>query len=240
VDEIHPIPVRIGRIGAESIRATTPFSAPQVHYIVMPMSQDAFVKLNKKESQAILKEVNPAVEGGKFNPDTVTILAQDLSFYPEYRFLDVADFSTMPAFQRFVVVGCDKCTVLNGTNEPIYELNKKIPVKLNKDNVIEYVRFFFNQVRGRSGRFTIIESIDDIAWREEPAPAVRKAIGQLLEPLELLGADAKGFRVEARMLSKSALYRVRINIGSDGQIGMPEDMELLIEDMPVFDDTLGQ
>lgn len=204
------------------------------------MTQDAFVKLNKKESQAILKEVNPAVEGGKFNPDTVTILAQDLSFYPEYRFLDVADFSTMPAFQRFVVVGRDRCTVLNGTNEPIYELNKKIPVKLNKDNVIEYVRFFFSQVKGRSGRFTIIESIDDIAWREEPAPAVRKAIGQLLEPLELLNADGKGFRVEARMLSKSSLYRVTMTVGNDGQIGMPEDMELLIEDMPVFDDTLGQ
>ena len=50
------------------------------------MLQDALVKLDQEESAALLQEINPRLEGGPFAPGTVTILGQELSFYPGYRF----------------------------------------------------------------------------------------------------------------------------------------------------------
>lgn len=203
------------------------------------MPQDAFAKLDKKESQTVVDSINPALEGGSFDAETVTILAQNLSFYPGYRFLDIADFSAVPALQRFAVHSRDRTVLLNGTNEPIYELNKNIPVKLDKDNIFDYARFFFSHVRGRHGRFIITESVENIAWREEPPPAVRKAVGQLLEPLELSGMEGGAFKLTARILFRDSLFRAVITVKPDGTVGISQE-ELLLEDIPVLDDTFGQ
>jgi hypothetical protein len=203
------------------------------------MAQDAFTKLDKKESQDVVASINPVLEGGAFDAETVTVLAQDLSFYPGCRFLDVADFSAVPALQRFAVYGPGRAVLLNGTNEPIYQLNKDVPLSLNDGNIFDYVRFFFGHVRGRHGRFIITESVEDIAWREEPPPAVRKAVGQLLEPLELASAADGTYKLAARILFRDSLFKATITVQPDGNVGISQE-ELLIEDIPVLDDTFGQ
>ncbi len=203
------------------------------------MPQDAFAKLDKKESQTVVESVNPVLEGGSFDAETVTVLAQNLSFYPGCRFLDIADFSAVPALQRFAVNGKGRTILMNGTNEPIYELNKNVPVKLDENNIFDYVRFFFSHVRGRHGRFIITESVEDIAWREEPPPAVRKAVGQLLEPLEITATQGGAFKLSARILFRDSLFKTVIAVGPDGTVGISNE-ELLLEDIPVLDDTFGQ
>lgn len=64
----------------------------------------------------------------------------------------------------------DGITVLDWTNAPIYKLNESVPIVLDDKTVGFYVRFFFTYVRGRHGRFLIVESVDDIAWKDEPPP----------------------------------------------------------------------
>src|SRR5688572_20432938 len=112
------------------------------------MFQDAFIKLEKDECRQVLEEINPALGGGAFSPKTSTVLAQDLSFYPGYRFLDVADYEITPAFRKFIVHRPGDVTVLDWTNDPIYKLNDKVPLGLTRDTVRDYIRFFFSYVRG--------------------------------------------------------------------------------------------
>jgi hypothetical protein len=204
------------------------------------MFKDAFEKLDLAEVATLVDRLNPLFEGVVFDAVQTTIMGQDISFYPGHRLLDIADYSMMPPLQRFVVDGGNKAFVLNFTNEPIYRLNREVPVRLSKDNVADYVRFFFTYVRGRHGRFLISESVDDIQWREDPPPAARKAISNMLKSLTVKSGEKNGpYVMEACMVFKDSLFRSMITVSPDGLVNLGDE-ELLIEDMPVLDDTFGQ
>lgn len=200
---------------------------------------DQFVKLDLLECETVLEEINPVLKGSHFHPATVTILAQDSSFYPGYRFFDLADYETIPNIRKFVLYKPGDVVVLNWTNEPIYALNEKAPILLDETTVGDYVRFFFTYVRGRHGRFIITETVEDVMWRDEPPPAARKAIGQMLEPLHIIERDSGNFKLIARMMFKDSLFKTTVNVQASGLVNL-SDEELLIEDMPVLDDTFGQ
>jgi len=206
-----------------------------------PMFQEAFKKLELADAATILDEVNPHLEGTPFDPVETTIMAHDVPFYPGCRFLDIADHTMNPPMRRFVIYKPGDVTVLDWTNVPIYGLNKKLPISLSDDNVADYVRFFFTYVRGRHGRFIIMENVDDINWKEEPPPAARKAIGKMLGPVQIKDKKDGGkvYHLEARVLFKDSLFKTDIFVSQDGHVAL-SDEELLVEDMPVLDDTFGQ
>ena len=204
------------------------------------MFQDAYTKLDLADVATILDQVNPEFDGAEFDPVETTIMAVDMPFYSGYRFLEIANHSVSPAMERFVIYSPEKFTVLDFSNEPIYALNKELPITLNDDTVIEYVRFFFTYVRGRHGRFLISEGVDDIQWKEEPPPAARKAIGKMLKVLGVKEKGADGsYKMDATMMFKDSLFKSDVNVSPDGAVSLTNE-ELLIEDMPVLDDTFGQ
>jgi hypothetical protein len=204
------------------------------------MFQDAFTKCDRLEVEKYLKAVNPALDMTPFAPETVTILSMPLSFYPGCLLLDIADYTGMPARRVFAVYReGDIVQILDWTNDPIYRLNVSAPLKTDDKTLYDYVRFFFAFVRGRHGRFHVVETIDDIAWREEPSPVVRKTLGGLIEPLKLIGTENDGSPVlNARLLFRDSLFKARIHVGPNGQISL-KDEELVVEDIPVQDDVFG-
>lgn len=204
------------------------------------MYQDAFTKLELAEIATILDQVNEEIDGTRFDPVETVILAQELPFYKGYRLLDIADHASMPPMRRYVIYKPDDFTILNFTNEPIYALNQKVPIKLTEENVADYVRFFFTYVRGRHGRFVITENVDDIRWKEDPPPSARKAIGKMLFPVKFDGkADNGAFNLKSCMVFKDSLFQSKVKVEPNGFVAL-SDEELLVEDIPVLDDTFGQ
>jgi hypothetical protein len=204
------------------------------------MFKEAFEKLDLANVATILDSVNPLVQGMQFDPVETTIMAVNTPFYPGYRLLDVADYSSMPATHRYVLYSPKKAMVLNFTNDPIYSLNHEAPITLDESNVPEYVRFFFSFVRGRHGRFILCENVDDIHWKEDPPPQARKAIGKMVIPITLVKTNADGsYELQATMVFKDSLFKSGVTVKKDGIVSLHNE-ELLIEDMPVLDDTFGQ
>lgn len=204
------------------------------------MFREAFEKLELADTATILDQVNPLFDGLTFDPVETTVMAIDMEFYPGFKFLDIADHASLPAIQRFVVYSPQKSVVINFTNDPIYMLNRDVPVRLTKDNVEDYLRFFFTYVRGQHGRFLIVESVDDIHWKEDPPPSARKAMGGLIIPVTLNSVEKNGtFKMSACMIFKDSLFKSNINIKPDGFVELDNE-ELLVEDVPVLDDTFGQ
>jgi hypothetical protein len=204
------------------------------------MYQEAFEKLELEEVATILDRVGPALEGVTFDPVETTIMAAEIPFYPGAKLLDIASHTTMPALRRFVIYSPKLFTVLNFQNEAIYKYNDDYPIKLNESNVATYVRFFFTYVRGKHGRFIIAESIDDISWKEDPPPSARQAVGRMIKPIHLKEVAPDGvYNLEARMVFKNSLFKSDVAVKPDGLVSLSNE-ELLIEDMPVLDDTFGQ
>ena len=146
----------------------------------------------------------------------------------------------MPARRRFVIRKERDVTVLDFTNTPIYALNLRVPILLTDETLPDYVRFFFSFVRGRHGRFLICESVDDIQWRDDPPPSARRAVGNMLGPLEVQRRDGDGtVHFLARMVFKDTLFQTDIAVDPNGTVGISGE-KVLVENMPVMDDTFGQ
>ncbi|MAE51561.1 MAG: hypothetical protein CMH27_07105 [Micavibrio sp.] len=209
------------------------------------MFKNAFQKLELDDVAIILDAVNDHIDGGAFDPVDTTIMAIDVPFYPGYRFLEISDTSLTPARKRFVIIKSEQANiisdvvVLDWTNEPIYILNQKAPIQLNADNIAEYVRFFFTYVRGKHGRFIVTENVDDINWKEDPPPQARKAIAKMLVPVELKEEKDGNMYLEATMMFRDSLFKADVEVQPNGLVSLSNE-KLLVEDMPVRDDTFGQ
>lgn len=196
-------------------------------------------KLTDEERFSVLQEINAGREGSAFDEKTVTIIAQDLPFFPGYRFLDIVDYEENATPQHgFFIYKPGDVHVIDWTNQPFYELAAENFV-LNAQTVSPYVRLFFQYVRSSQGRFLIIDTIDDIVWRNELPPAARKAVSDMITPLELVRQDPDGsFVLRLCMLLKNALFRNEVRVSTTGDVALSLG-EVLIEDMPVQDDILG-
>lgn len=202
------------------------------------MYQENFIKIDKEETIDILKDVNKALSDIQFDTNKSTVLSCPLSFYPEFKILEVASFDSIPQKRVFAVYQSGKVTLINWAPDTIYDLNKSIPINLSDSTIIDYVRFFFRFVHGKSGRLKLIETMDDISWKEDLPPAAQRAIRTLIDPVYIEDRDKKGnYKLKAVMTIKDALLTARILVSSDGTVEITNE-ELLVEEMPVLDDVL--
>ncbi|MGH1404212.1 MAG: hypothetical protein ACRBDL_08200 [Alphaproteobacteria bacterium] len=206
------------------------------------MFDEAFTKLELDDVAVLVDEINQYVDGSIFDALETTILAIDVPFYPSYRFLNVADHATNPPLQRFVLQKKDsrEFVIMDWDFKTIYQINQDAPIALTDENVFEYVRFYFSYVRGRHGRFIVCESTDNVNWKDEPPADIKKALNQTLKPLELKEKRKDGvYIIQAYMMLKDAMFKVDVYVEPSGRVTMA-DHEILIEDIPVLDQSLAQ
>lgn len=204
------------------------------------MFDDAFLKLGEEEAARILDEVNPQIDGRDYDPLETTVLAVDLPFYEEYQFLDIQDHTSTPAQRNFSFYKPGDARVIDFTNDPIYQLNADAPILLNTDNLATYVKFFFTYVSGRHGRFLVVENVDDINWKEDPPPNARAAIAKMITPLVLKEEKDDGsYILSCNLVFKTGLFKSDVIVKPNGLVALQNE-ELVIEDMPILDDVIGQ
>ena len=206
------------------------------------MFDESYEKLDVNETASIIDVINKQIEGSIFDPLETTIMAIDVPFYKHYRFLDIADHATNPPLQRYVFQKKKEMdfTIVDWGYKTIYELNAKASLKLDDKNIFEYVRFFFNHVKGRYGKFILCESSDNVVWKDEPIADVKMALNKTIKPLELVEKRKDGvFHLKAYMMLKDALFIVDVYVNKVGSVTM-SDHEILMEDIPVLDSVVGQ
>ncbi len=208
------------------------------------MFDESYIQLEVDEIAILLDELNKKVDGSIFDPLETTILAIDIPFYPEHRFLNVADHKTHPPLQRYLVQNktTKEFVIIDWRYQTIYNLNTSAKIALNDKNVLDYVRFFFEYVKGRHGRFKICESADHISWKDEPPAQVKKSLNDALQPLTLSKDKRekdKAYVINAFMMLKDTLFKTEITVTPQGKVTMG-DHDILIEEIPVLDAALGQ
>lgn len=200
------------------------------------MTED-WQKLDPERAARVLSEINPKLEPVPFSMESTTVRVQKLPFYQDYDFYELTDLSVVPGARKYVIYKPGDVNVINWTNQAIYETNEKAPIVIKDENVIDYVKFFFNYVRGRHGRFLIIETIDDIRWQVEPPLQGRKVMQEMLEPVTVVSEDSDGtINLDAFMVFKDSLFKTKVHVKKDGLVSM-SDEELKIEGMPVLQDA---
>lgn len=205
------------------------------------MHYDAFKPLSQTDAQDFLRAALPLLDGAPFGSEVPRVLARPLPFYPDHDLIEAVGETSHPSILRVFVRKrqTQELTLLNWTNEPVYHLNDSVPIRLDVETVIPYARFFFNYIKGKHGRFLIVDSPDEIEWKDEPPPAGRKALAKMIEPLRIITEKSDGtFLIQASMIFKDSLFSATITVEPGGHVSL-SDEELVVEDIPVRDDTLG-
>ena len=209
------------------------------------MFSDAYNTIEHGSAATILDKLNPLLDGSPFDSAKSRLISHSLPFYKGMSLYEVSDFQNdPPRIISFIAKDSDadlgEIYILNGTNEPIYALNKVASINITPENIRTYVRFFFHYVRGRFGRFNIIENVDEIKWREEPSPAGRKALSKMIQPLDIKNMDDQGkYHLTSSIIFKDSLFESDVAVLKDGTVNL-SNQEMLVEDIPVLDDSFQQ
>lgn len=194
--------------------------------------------INAEDVPRLLAEINQHMEGDNFDPNVTTIEKHDLPFYAEYDLLRVIDPSADPVLEKLLIYksDSDEVAVLNWTNQPIYSTNEKAPIYLNEEIAPLYAKFFFDHVRGRHGRFLIVENADEINWSEEPPEEAKTAINEMITPVTHFETTDEGkMSYSSYMIFKDSLFKANIHVEKDGMVSL-SDEALIVEGMPINQD----
>lgn len=185
------------------------------------------------ELAGFLEQIDPIGDKYKVNAATTQVHWCTLPFYQNVALIRVKDPAWTPK-NLFIYYLTDQGNLfwLNGTSPPIHEVNAKAPIKLNEDNVLDYLRFFCFFVRGEEGPFLIAESPQDPYVPKNVDDKTRLAIESTVRPASFEGRNEQGYYLcDAVVFYSNALFIANFAVQPGGMIEMLDD-EPIAPDLP--------
>lgn len=204
------------------------------------MDTSAYQKLDANQASKTLADFSGILPGSPIDSQTVQIMAAPTSFYPDTKVYDILDRGAHPP-RGFTVVAKGKATTLvDYSVKTLQEMNDNYALRLSDETVCDYLRFYFRYVQGSYGRFNLIESVEDIAWREEPPSTAKKALSDIIESLPQAMAydeDEKIWFGKLSFIFQTSLFQAIIIVAHTGEVTI-RDQKLVIDQMPVAEDVV--
>lgn len=197
----------------------------------------SFTTLKKKDSASLLDHINAMTDYADFDVGKVSIMAADLPFYEGYQLFEVKDQTYHPPREIKGIWKPDSDDVRIFTYEPkyFYELNTDIDLALNEETIIDYTRFFFEYTEGLHGKLIIIETIDDMPWRDDISSEMKKSLAKHIHPVDISFIGDEKFLLNAIILYKNALIETEITVLRSGRVTF-DVVSAIADDLPVIDD----
>lgn len=184
----------------------------------------------------MVAEIQPKFEGVEFDPNMTVIKKHDLPFYADISLIEITDNSKDPAVIKRALYGSETVAPLNWTNQPIYSTNETAPISLSNENIPAYVKFFFDFVRGRHGRFLIVENPQEVNWKGTPPEKGVKALEKMITPLVITEEKPEGtVTLSSYMVFKDSLFKADVHVEKDGMVSLSNE-QLVVEGMPIHED----
>lgn len=187
-----------------------------------------------EELAGFLEQINPIDGKYRVSADSTQVEWRMLPFYDQVALIRVKEPSwSNKNLVIYYLTDQGNLFRLNGTSPPIHEVNAKAPIKVNEENVLEYLRFFCFFVRGEEGPFYIAESMEDSNMPLEMDDTTRSVIEGTIRPATFEGMNEQGhYLADAVVFYSNALFIANFAIQPTGMIEMLDD-EPIAADLPV-------
>jgi hypothetical protein len=209
-----------------------------------------FTEIALDDIQAMKSDLERLPFPDSLSVDNIQIKAAELPFYDNLKLYTLTDTTALPPNVYLMLYGANLIGLMDRTNEPIYQVNEIAPILLSPETLPVYAKFFFYCVRGKLGRFIIVEKPEDVKWLPGATKKEKRAVAGHLMPLTYKGLDEDGmFLLTGTVIFKDALFRTDIKVAPQemdvydpetgnrerftiGQIELANE-ELLLEDLNV-------
>lgn len=193
------------------------------------------------ELAGFLEQINPIDGKYRVSAETTQVHWRLLPFYETVALIRVKDPNWVnKKLNIYYLTDQGNLFRLNGTSPPIHEVNAKAPIKINEQNVLEYLRFFCFFVRGEEGPFYVSESMDDPNMPKDMDETTRSVVEGTVRPCTFEGINEQGqFLCEAVVFYSNALFIANFSVQPTGMIEMLDD-EPIAADLPsTFETPVG-
>ncbi len=214
------------------------------------MKDLVFEALNPEATKELLAAIASEIAPVTLPLDKTLAQVAPLPFYPEYKFYALTDMTLPPPNVRYMLYKPGDVSLMNWTNEPIYSVNERAPIKLDRNTLVPYAKFFFHYVRGQLGRFIIVENPEDVVWLPDANDKEKADVASNLMPVTYKGIGRDNlFTMTCTVVFKNALFKTDIKVAPyemdvyDPELGAPEHFtigqmkltneELLLEELNV-------
>ncbi|HEY1095671.1 MAG TPA: hypothetical protein VGF14_00350 [Alphaproteobacteria bacterium] len=204
------------------------------------MHQLPWEEYDAEQTPRLVAEINSQLKDVQFDDMYTTVRTQSVPFYAEHEFIELTDATKTPALVRRAIYKPGEFYILNWTNQPIYMANEKAPIIINEDNAVVYVNFFFHFVKGRHGRFVLIDSPQEINWSSPPPEKGMQALQNMIKPLAVTDVEDDGtINLLSFMVFKDSLFRAKVQVKRDGMVSLTDEA-LVVEGMPIVEDVVPE
>jgi len=194
-------------------------------------------KLDNHSAGKIIEVISPYLDNIHLVAEFTDVYARQVPFYKSYKLFSFTDRTKFPAESHFVLYRPGHVQPLDWGHHAIYEANKIAPIFLTKDNVADYVRFFFALVRNKVERIHLVEKIADVPFITEPEEHVNEQIKSLIQPLFIDKDSSKtNFELSATVMFRDGLFSTSIGVRLDGRVQI-YNQTLLMEHLPAHADA---
>ncbi len=214
------------------------------------MNDLAFTALSPDDGRAFIATIAKDLLPISVPSDKTLVEVAELPFYEDYKLYALTDMTLPEPNVRYVLYRPGDLNIMNWTNEPIYSVNDKAPIKLDRKTLVSYAKFFFHFVRGQLGRFIIVEKPEDVRWLESATDKEKADVAGHLMDVKYKGIGRDNlFTLTATVVFKNALFRTDIKVAPyeldvfDPELGAPEHFtigqmkltneELLLEELNI-------
>ena len=207
------------------------------------MFEPEFKLLDAAATEKMLADISEGISPVSLPAGKTEIRVADLPFYDEYKFYAISDTTLPQPNTRYALYKAGDVSLMNWTNEPIYAVNERAPIKLDRKTVIVYAKFFFHYVRGQLGRFIIVEKPEEVVWLANANDKEKAEVASRLLPVTYKGIGRDNlYTLTATVVFKNALFKTDIKIAPyemdvfDPETNQPEhftigQMKLTNEDL---------
>ncbi len=178
-----------------------------------------------EELTGFLDQINPIDGKYRTSPNSTQVAWRTLPFYDSVALIRVQDPNWVnKKMTIYYLTDQGNLFRLNGTSPPIHEVNSKAPVKINDDNVLDYLRFFCFFVRGDEGPFYVAEDMSDANLPQDMDATTQSVIEGTIRPASFEGMNDQGhFLCDAVVFYSNALFIANFSVQPGGMIEMLND-----------------
>lgn len=202
------------------------------------MSQGAFEKLEGQKAKKFIDRLNKAWAGSPFDADRTAVHARSLPFADDWTLAEAGDATSIPEKRCIALDNGKECVPVRFDATFIPSFAAQNGFRIDEDTGDDYLRFWFEYARNPADRFVLIESVDDMPWREEPTPQARKSLAKSVMPIALLRTDNDGVVYSACVLFRDTLFDCQLKVKPSGEVEVV-NRHMVAEGLTVSDPLTG-
>lgn len=177
-------------------------------------------RLDREKTVDMINSVKSAAEALLFSPITSEAKCTRLPFYTNHLLYRLTNFASLPTFSMDFIGDGEKFVYLDGSDNPIFQINQVAGLNLTRDNVITYLNFFFLNVRLEEGEIIILKDTQEASTIDMFDDERRENINLQPDDAKISQNEAGGFVVATPIFLDGSLVNAELSVDPQGRVSV--------------------